>query len=280
MGGLARRASFFHRLDRLGTPRLTVDAGDLFFKVPTVPPQESAAHAKQADLLGEAMKQFHLDAMGVGELDLTLGVDFLKSLAARDGITLLSSNLVGKDGKPVFETRLVREVHGLKVGLVAAISPKIPLVDPDLKAEDPLTVLRPLVHELRPRVDLLVLLAHETLPEDQALIMALDQVDLIVGGHTTEMFSAPMVQGGGLILRALQLGKYVGQLDLEFFGKGPYKLAAKGTSPSEGIALYANALYGLDASEPDDPDMAALVTKTKGEISHLPGAAVVLAPPP
>ena len=65
------------------------------------------------------------DAMGIGDDDLTLGKRlFDRVFRRRPNFPFLSSNLVdGESGKPVFQSHLIKEVNGLRIGIFSLISP-------------------------------------------------------------------------------------------------------------------------------------------------------------
>lgn len=66
-----------------------------------------------------------LDALAPGLNELLAGVDGLRAEAEQAGVSLVSANLVGADGEPLFDRWILREVGGRSVALVGWTSPTI-----------------------------------------------------------------------------------------------------------------------------------------------------------
>ena len=78
----------------------------------------------KANLMVEVLNLMGYNAMGIGDDDLTLGKDFLINLSKKANFPFLCSNLVdGESGKPVFQSHIIKEVNGLRVGIFSLISP-------------------------------------------------------------------------------------------------------------------------------------------------------------
>lgn len=131
LGGLARRAGVIADLQgRFDGPTLIVDAGDLFFRRWSVPPRYEAQARRTAQLHADALAEWGVPAVAVGERDLAFGVATLRSLGQRAKVDLLSANLAyAATQAPVFVPFSLVEVDGFKVGLVGA--------SPVLTADDP-----------------------------------------------------------------------------------------------------------------------------------------------
>ena len=82
------------------------------------------------------------DALNIGDTDLGLGVEYLKTLQKKSKIPFLSANLKEKKtGRPIFKSHLVKEVDGMKIGIIGLLTPEIhPFIQKQLKSyfiEDP-----------------------------------------------------------------------------------------------------------------------------------------------
>lgn len=206
-GGLSRRASFIDSVRAEYGQVVVVDAGGYF--------PEFDTHQDVAWFMMDAMKMLDLDAIGVGERDLRFGVSFLQQQAKRTTVPVISSNLNFKSqGKTVFPPYLIKQVGGVKVGMFALISPKVPLGP----AQDSLSVLDPeatatkMVAELRKKgANAIVLLSQLGKVESEDLVAAVEGIDAVVTGH-----GVPVLPKGRLVKATVAVyggeqGQYMGR---------------------------------------------------------------------
>ncbi len=88
--------------------------------------------------------------------------------------------------------------------------------------------------------------------EDYELAEKVDGIDLIVSGHTHTTLDNPISVNGTLIVSAAEYGKNLGVVKL--------------TKSAEGTSLKSYELIPIDENVEDDPEIAALVTKYKGDV--------------
>jgi hypothetical protein len=114
---LARRATVVDRA-RLGVRGLVqVDAGDLF---PLGDPEEVE---RKGRVLLAAYARMGLDAITLGDHDLALGPDKLKSMAKAAGVSIVAANLVDGSGARVFESDRLIEIGTTVVGVFGLVAP-------------------------------------------------------------------------------------------------------------------------------------------------------------
>ena len=181
-----------------------------------------------------AGKQAGLLAAAVGDCDLSAGPGFAAEVARDSGFHFLASNLLDKAGKKLFSSHMIVESAGLRVGvfgLCGTITGNIPSQQ-GIRQEDPLTTARREIEFLRPRSHLVVCLSHQGLQADQDMARNVTGLDLIVGGHSREMTTDPIVLGRTLVVQAYCQGKYVCKLEMD----------APATWPT--TASWVNARYG------------------------------------
>lgn len=80
---------------------------------------------------------------------------------------------------------------------------------------DPFSCLPPLLEELRPRADLLILLSHLGLKTDLALAERGIPVDLILGAHSHDFTPEPIWRGRTPIVQGGCHGRYLAEVELE-----------------------------------------------------------------
>lgn len=121
MGGVARRAKIIRDREADKSVSLVVDAGDLFFRNWTVAPRFEDQARATAEFHADTLAHFAVPAMAVGERDLAMGLSYLRHLAKRGDVKLLSANLRHtSSGTAAFDAFTIAERSGLKIGIVGA----------------------------------------------------------------------------------------------------------------------------------------------------------------
>ncbi len=115
------------------------------------------------------------DAIGLGAAELRFpAADLVTLIASEDGRTsrFVSANvgLFGLDAQLTPRKRIV-ELSGVRLGVTCVLgnTAQSQIHNPDLEMTDPETSLAPLVAEMRPACDWMILLAHATREETTAL---------------------------------------------------------------------------------------------------------------
>lgn len=199
-----------------------VDSGDLLFRkyLPPLLEGELKSFSEKALLIIESLNLMGYDAMGVGDDDLSLGKEFLLKISKKANFPILSANIVDEEsGKPLFQTSLVKESNGLRIGLFSLLSPDLfsSLGDSRLKGisiRPPFETAQAMVRELQPKTDLIVLLSHLSYQKDLELAQAVPGIHLIVGSHTGLNLTYPPVVKNTVILQLGGKGMYGGRFEL------------------------------------------------------------------
>jgi 2',3'-cyclic-nucleotide 2'-phosphodiesterase (5'-nucleotidase family) len=136
----------------------------------------------------KTMNRMGYDGMNVGYRDIRFLQDDLRKGSP---IPFVSSNLKGDF--PKLRPYFVREVQGIRVGVVGVLPPEDlgRLENPaGLAVEDPETALRGLLPELKRRADLVVLLSQLTRAETSELLRRIPEIDAAIScsreGDTSE----------------------------------------------------------------------------------------------
>lgn len=160
-------------------------------------------------------------------------------------------------GDPVFHPYTIKEVGGVKVGVIGQAFPYVPISHPRRFVADLTFGIREeqvqkLVGELRDtkKVDLVVLLSHNGLSVDLKLAGRVRGLDVILGGHTHDGLPRPIVVGKTIVVNSGSHGKFLSRLDLDVRGGR--------------VASYRYKLIPvLSRHIPEDPDMARLITEIR-----------------
>ncbi len=243
-------------------PVLVCTAGDFYGTADVY--NESKSHFV-ARMLGE----LGYDAIGVGEMDLNFGLASLVEDARLYRLPIVCANLQAKNdslrvrtGGPestaadrlgsAFPPYRIVTKAGARFGFLGLLSPATKTHAREATVEsltyvlgDPLEIAKTAVAELRPQCDVLVVLGHMDEEEARKLAEKVPGIDLVVLGHDPQGKSLGelVTVGDTHLLRATAQGQYIGQLDMRL-------------GDDHHIAEVWNRLHVLQASYPDDPDMA------------------------
>ena len=208
---------------------LVLDSGDLLFKkyINPVPENEFGGMSEKAQLMIESFNLMGYDAIGIGDDDLTLGKEFLLEISKKANFPFLSSNLFDEaSGKNLFQLSLVKEVHGLRIGIFSLLSPDLfpNISDPrrkGLNIRPPIETAQTMGKELKSKTDLIILLSHLGYAKDIELAQSVQGINIIVGGHTGINLVYPLVIKNTIILETASRGMFGARLDLLFHNNEP-----------------------------------------------------------
>ncbi len=222
MGGLPRRATFIEQERAEGTGILLVDSGNFIADKPLAEQALESAGAK-AELILKAMDSMGYAAMAVGEKDLYLGIERLRSLDGSARVRFLSANLLDSSGKHLFDAHAIVRVQGLTVGLFGLTAPPSDRRVLERRMDkatvaDPAEAAREAVEDLSGKCDLVVMLSNVGYAEDLALAESVPGIDIIVTGGTRRFMNRPVIKGGTLITSGYYEGRAVGRLGVHLDG--------------------------------------------------------------
>jgi 2',3'-cyclic-nucleotide 2'-phosphodiesterase (5'-nucleotidase family) len=174
----------------------------------------------------KAMNALRYDAWVLGNHEFDWGLDKLTGCVARAEMPVLAANLDGMTGVRPY---VIREVDGVKVGIVGLTTPGVPnwsrpRLIPGLKFADSLETLRRTLPAARQEgAEALVLVAHQGFKESgddhanqvRAIASQFPELDVIIGGHTHREFGEFRVSGA-LYTQAGFHGQKLGRVDLVF----------------------------------------------------------------
>ena len=182
-GGMLRRAALIRQITQDAPLSLLLDAGDAFGPHPL-------AKFDQAATVVDLMNQMGYTAMGIGNHELTNGIEILQQRMAQAQFPMLCANLrLRAEGKPLTPRFIIQEIGGIRVGLFGLITPTVQTrvlakhFRP-LEMLDPIQTAKDVVAELqRNGCHLVVLLSHLGYGTDFDLIGQVKGVHLIIGSE-------------------------------------------------------------------------------------------------
>ena len=158
------------------------------------------------------------EAVNVGEKDLMMGLKFLSDLSQKAKFPFISSNLVDKKTlKEVFKPFVVKEVAGLKIGIIGLLddqfNPTIQERDPGLTVLEPVSTSKLLTKSLREYCDLIIVLSQLGESKDKKLARENREIDLILGGGGEARRAVIEKVNEVPIYRMEPRGGYLGRMD-------------------------------------------------------------------
>jgi 2',3'-cyclic-nucleotide 2'-phosphodiesterase (5'-nucleotidase family) len=258
---------------------LLLDSGDLLFKkyLNPIPENEWKGMSEKAGLIIESFNAMGYDAMGIGDDDLTLGKGFLSDISKKAHFPFLSSNLYDEaPGKLLFQSSIIREVRGLRIGVFSLLSPDLftNLSDPrrkGLSIRSPVETAKAMVKELKPKTDLIILLSHLGYAKDIELAQKIQGIHVILGSHNGINLSYPPAVDT-IILQTGSRGMFAGRLDLFFYDNEPvFYNSAKKTSLENNLTHINQRLASQDIPEVEKAQWRRAKEETERTLNQLRG---------
>src|SRR5665647_2692515 len=245
-GGYARIATIVKQIQAASQGRtLFCDCGDTMHG--TYPALET-----QGQALVPVLNSLGLDAM-TAHWEFAYGPKVFNQRVAELNYPMLANNIFDKvTKKPVYQSYAVKEIGGLRIGLIGIASNIVDKTMPPSYSEgiyftlgkDELT---PIINILRvqEKADLIVLISHLGFPQDIKLLSEVHGVDICLSGHTHNRLYKPVLIGKTIIIQSGCHGSFLGFLDLEV--------------DSGQIVDFKHTLIEVEAAIKPDPIVAELV---------------------
>lgn len=203
----------------------------------------------------EAMNAVGYDAMVVGNHEPDFTAEKLRARIAEARFPVLAANIRHRSSGELFtQPYVVREVSGVRVGILGIAYPNTPLTSARknvaaLHFAAAVDTAREYVPRLRREgAQVVVALTHLGLGADKALAQEVEGIDVIVGGHSHNRMKEALRVGRTLIVQAGAHGSDLGRLDL--------------TVVNGRIVAHRRSLLPL-TGEPRDPAMAEVIARLR-----------------
>jgi len=202
---------------------LLLDGGDQLTGTPISDLVEAGAK-------GGAMHRFfellHYDAWAVGNHEFDKGLDNLAAYTGGTSIPALSANVRGLDGGPLLPHQEYSHVfsrNGLRVGVIGVTTGRLNglMSKADfarLHLLPEAEAVRAEVEKLDPVTDVIVVLSHIGVDQDERLAAEVPGIDVIVGAHSHTRLTAAEHVGDTWIVQAGSYNRELGVVDLAVTG--------------------------------------------------------------
>ncbi len=255
-GGVARRATLVKQLRKDNPNILLVDSGGFFagglmdeYTMNT----ELDMRRTQVNL--QALTLMKYDALAIGDEEFNFAQEFLKENMDKSGLTFLSCNILVKDTQAPgafksvnFKPYTIKEVNGIKVGIIGMTPMAAKQKTQDLEFIEPQAALKQALEELKKKgVNLTLLLSHQGESDDLKLLKAVKGVDLVIIGQN-RLKEEPFTRAGDtLIIKPFWQGRKLGKLSL--------------TVKDNKIANYKIEELRLSDKIADDPQVLSILPR-------------------
>jgi 5'-nucleotidase/UDP-sugar diphosphatase len=216
-GGLVNTMGTIVRLKKeSGAPTLTLDGGD--FWQGTFP-----SNRDEGKSIIAAMNAVGYDALTLGNHDFDHGQAVLVARAGEASFPFLAANITEESTgapPPWVKPYVVKTVAGIRFGIIGLANSGTPVISKasnskGLKFAGEQDALKQILPQVRAKSDLVIVLAHEGLDQDQNLAANVAGIDVIISAHTHVEQRQPKLINGTIIVHAGYKAQYVGRLDLK-----------------------------------------------------------------
>lgn len=205
-GGIARRASLVKALRKKYPKALLLDAGSFFAGGVMDENTQNAELDKQRSLVNlRAMELMRYDAVNLGMDEFNFGWDFLYENIKKTKLAFLSCNLKSEAVVPY----VIKEVSGIKVGIIGLTSPAALSKAAGLKFLEPRFALRNTIKVLKETkgADIIIVLSRLGETEDLGLSEEVEGIDILIAGYTGKKEEAVKKIGSTFLLRSFWEGR-------------------------------------------------------------------------
>lgn len=196
-----------------GAQVIMLDAGDLMGKT------WFGDGSMASDL--ERMAKIGYDAVALGNNDAAFGIDNLAARSKALKLPVVCANLVRREsGEPVFPPYIVRNVGGIRVGVMGLTTPDTfeKLSGEDRKnftVTDPEEAYSKVIDGFKKDCDFRVLLSHMGTVEDEKFAKKHSKIKVIVGGHTPDALKTPLFINSACVVNTGRFGANIGIIEIK-----------------------------------------------------------------
>ena len=262
LGGLYRKSTYLEQYRKKQGQVIVVDSGDLLNGHLKIKESIQSSARLKADLIAQIYRNIGIDAINVGELDLALGLDYLKGLEKTYDLPFVSANLVDETNSPVFRSYVIKKINGRKIGIFGLMGDTADIVaklkeiaGSKIFVRDTVRSAESMVKELYGKVDFIIAMTHQNMGRNWVIARKVAGIDLIVGGHHKQKIKVPYQVDNTFIVQSGEKGQYQGMLEI--------------TLASYGARTAKNMLVPLGRDITEDTRVKAMINRYNDKVTSL-----------
>jgi 2',3'-cyclic-nucleotide 2'-phosphodiesterase (5'-nucleotidase family) len=214
-----------------------LDAGDLLFNNTVLTEVNEQADKLRAKAILKGYERIGCHAVNVGGFDLAAGTAYLKQIVDSTEIPFISANIIdSKSGEPLFPPHHIIKEGGVIIGVIGLTNLIPPQVRDDVQISDFIKAGEAQIAELKPQVDIIVVLANVNRDKNKMMNESFTDADYIFLSRNTvrtrpgtkQPVNGPFTYGSNI------QGKYLAEVDLHI------------TSPDSPLVDITNLQAQLD----------------------------------
>ncbi len=231
MGGLSKKAFQIQNIIKNNEQeRLLLDSGNLLFKREKIADGVNQERLK-AEAILEVYQKLAYDAVGVGPLDLSGGLDFLRQ-SSHNGFPWVSANIKDEKGQPVFKQWIRKKILSTEI-IITALTAKPRKTAEGFVIEQWQTILPNLFTRINAekKAPFIILLSSLNYEENRKITEKYPEIHLLISADQHKGNITPQLVNGCIITQTSKQGKYQGLLEINLgrervWGKDNAKLLA------------------------------------------------------
>lgn len=221
LGGLPQVAGYFEKAKKESSI-FYVDTGDLLFQTTAIPPYYKKSMSFTAKKLAQVQSKLKLDLFVPGELDFSLGIDFLNDVLTKNKLNVLVSNF-SKDVKVPHKKWTKLKVDKRSLYFIGVVNPNIMDSNSKMFFIDPLDSIRSSLKEISNEASknkTIILLSHGGMDFDRRVAQTFSEINWIIGSHSQAFLRDPEVENNTKIVQVLSRNHYLGVLKVPLSTEG------------------------------------------------------------
>lgn len=169
----------------------------------------------------QCMKRMQYDGLGIGEKEVSAGLEEVDGLLAEYALTGLNANIIDTEtGEPHFIPYKIVQAGDLKVGVTSilggdAVVARTIKEREGIRVDDPVTTARKMLEVLeKKKVDVTVLIAHTGIQKGEILADSLSGYDVILIGHGGRKMDEPKKARGVILASPGSRSNHMGYITM------------------------------------------------------------------
>lgn len=250
-GGLLRRATYLDELGKLSAV-IYADVGGAAAGV-------SDYHKVKFEAILAGEQKMGLAAHNIGKSEAAFGAEYLRDVARRRNVPLLSTNVRDAAAQPLAPPVRLISAGGRRIALFGVLSPRF--AAGGLAVAEPRQAILDAAGRVKGQYDAMIVLAYLPQDELEQLAASLPEADAVVGGPTGQAM-VPRRVGPTLLAAATNKGKFLIELS------APSAASASGGDGHRAKLEWTGKVAEMSPSLADHPDQQAVVKAYLAELDR------------